>query len=638
MKYPIVQYTSNERGSTSSFRGLNRTPKGTPGEWKDMDNIDCESYPCLSPRRKHSESLPLSLDGSVTGKICCSAEPINDSEEYSGFTGVLICDNCVGADGEALVKNFVFVCNGKVIHVGPEPTSKSDTVPDRTALWIYDIETDGVTADEITEFNNNLDRVIWTVAAAGTRYAVNGYDPVLKRGKYFVYNTKKLIDKDSYTSTELERTVVPSTEQVTYSKLDFYNDTSNDECVCVIKNRDEDNKLSDRFSEGDYLQISGTDYNDTHPYAEYGYNKKYAVVKEIVESSMDDGSMYMEEMYYYVVLPNGKFAQNTRLTNQTATIGIFVPPMKHIGVFGRRIWGVNPEEDSVYASVFDTPFKLINTDAQLDNAMSWQTELGTADKVVGVVPAASEMLVMKSNSLMRITGTNASNFNVAGVYKNCGCIDIESCVEASGTVYYLGKNGFYAYSGAQPTMISDALNCRYSSAVCTTDGIKYYASAVRSDTGGHEFLVYHIRSGTWYKWTNTPQPCGFFHIGVDTYAAYNQENSGAVISLCTKQEAERWQCESVMHFESTNASKGVNELWIRAEIKAPTDVYTRVNGGEWISHKELKPQGRIFCYKIPVRLNPGDFWQYKLVSSDAAIVYNIERIYDEGGGRHYVYN
>lgn len=399
-------------------------------------------------------------------------------------------------------------------------------------------------------------------------------------------------------------------------------------------NRDKDNKLSDRFCEGDYLWIKGSRWNDTNPYGEYGTLKKYAVVKEFEEFSMNDGSSYRENMYYYVAYPDGKLASNTKLTYQTVTLGVFVPPMKHIAVFGRRIWGVNPEEDSVYASVFDTPFKLINTDAQLDNSMSWQTVIGTADTGEGVVGAASEVLVMKRNSLIRMNGTSASTFAMTGIFNNCGCIDIKSCAEAAGTVYYLGRNGFYAYDGSQPKIISNKLNCSYSSAVGYSDGVKYYASAIRADNNEHEFLVYNISRGIWLKWSDTPPVKDFFRVGGSVFAAYN-EDEGYVVELCGGNEAQEWFCESVNHYEDSNRFKGVNELWIRGDIKENVKVYTSVNGGEMKEHKELAPKGRMYMYKIPVRLSPGDFWRYRLEGRGECVIANIERVYEEGGARYY---
>ncbi len=326
---------------------------------------------------------------------------------------------------------------------------------------------------------------------------INGYDSVLKRGKYFVFEPEKEIKKknEEEKKSNNKSWVIPSDDQLSYTGLTFgyttaavygYEEYTN---INYIESTDYD--FTGIFNEGDYLLISGanlpTDSNsaerlknlNVYPYddAKLPTLVKYAVVRDVVQLSNAKGS----RIYYYATTSSGKFktiinpynSDKRKIENVTAELGIFIPPMSHICAYGSRVWGVRPDEDRVYASVFDTPFKLMNTDAQLSTAMSWQTVIGTPDEAVGVFPAASEMLVMKKNSLIRISGTSASSFTISGIFSNCGCIDIRSCAEAAGTVYYLGYNGFYAYDGSQPQIISSKLNCKDSSAVGFTDGNQY---------------------------------------------------------------------------------------------------------------------------------------------------------------------
>lgn len=649
MKYPITAYRSNEQGSTSTFRGLNRTDKGNAGEWLNENDLDTEHYPCLAPRMKHGASLPLNTAGTLNGKICACAESIKDDGEYKGFTGVLLYNGCIDDNGDTIT-NFCFAYNGEIRHIGAESTSGYH-VPERTALWIYDTDFDDITTEELEAFSAEIERVVWSIAMIGGRYVINGFDPVLKRGRYFVFDPRIVYDS---INKEKERLVVQSGIQAKCTELSFGRTTalergySEYKYINYIQSNNENVDFSEVFCEGDYLLISDVTNSrgdsapafekyQTYPYRKSGRLIKYAVIREIEKHYGSSGDFMYQRIYYYATTPSGKFVESEYRSGMNATLGTFVPPMQHISSFGRRIWGVDPEEDAVYSSVFDTPFKLMNTDAQLDASMSWQAIIGTPDTAVGVFPAVSEMLVMKRNTLARITGTNGTNFAVAGVYSNCGCIDIRSCAEAAGTVIYLGYNGFYAYTGAQPEIISKNLNCRYKSASGFTDGMKYYASAIRADTDAHEFLVYDLDSGVWHKWSNTPITITGIRIGDNMYIAYNSGNEGHMLKLCGGNEAQPWECESVIHFEGTNTQKAVNELWIRGETESDISVYTSVNGGDWKEHKLLVPKGRIFMYKIPVRLLPGDFWQYKLGSAGQTVIHNIERIYEEGGGRHYAH-
>ena len=650
MQYPIIQHSANERTSTSVFKGLNRTYSGYSGEWADCDNLDTVNYPCLSPRKKHGEVLGLNHDNTLHGKICACAELIKDDGKYNGFTGVILSNDCADEDGNKL-KNFCFVYNGEVRLVGEETADYMNNLPDRTALWIYDTQRDDVTETDIAAFNEDMDRIVWTVAAVGGRYVINGFDPVLKRGRYFVFDSSKLYDT---INREKIRLVVPADTQASYTDVDFgriklaTGSTGLNNYINFMETNKESQDFAKYFSEGDYLLINNVRKNDgsqmsylekyqTYPYRKNGSNIRYAVIQSIETEYYSDGEFKCHRLYYYATNPSGKFVTMSARDNLQVQLGIFVPPMLHISVTGRRIWGVDADEDKIYASVFDTPFKLMNTDRELDNSMSWQSSLGTADTVVGVFPAVSEMLAMKKNSVIRINGTAASSFMITGIFRNCGCIDINSCAEASGIVYYLGYNGFYAYDGAQPHIISNKLNCRYSSAVGFSDGMKYYASAVRKDNGEHEFLVYDIRVGIWLKWSKTPLVRGFMSIGNAVYICWNENDEGHVMQLCGGDEAEDWSCESVRNFEGANSFKAVNELWLRCITENGIRVFTSVNDSEMREHKELVPKDRLFLYKIPVRLMPGDFWSYRIEGSGNALIQNIERVYEEGGGRHYAH-
>lgn len=650
MHYPIVQHAANERASTSVFKGLNRTYSGNSGEWTDCDNLDTLNYPCLVPRKKHGEVLGLNSDNTLHGKICACAELLKDDGKYNGFTGVILSDDCTDADGNKL-KNFCFVYNGEIRLIGEEKAGYTSSLPNRTALWIYNTERDDVTEEDIAAFNENMERIIWTVAAVGVRYVINGFDPILKRGRYFVFDSSESYDT---LNKEKVRLVVPADAQASYTGVRFgrtkyaAGGVSVSSYINFMETEKKSQDFADYFSEGDYLLINNVLRSDgsqpnileeyqTYPYRKSGNNIRYAVIHSIETEYYESGSFKCHRMYYYTVTPSGKFVTMDTQSNLQVQLGIFVPPMQHIAVMGRRIWGVDADEDKIYASVFDTPFKLMNTDRELDNAMSWQISPGTADTAVGVFPAVSELLAMKKNSVIRINGTAASSFMITGIFKNCGCIDINSCAEASGTVYYLGYNGFYSYDGAQPELISNKLNCRYSSAIAYSDGMKYYASAVRADNGEHEFLVYDIRLKIWLKWSKTPAARGFMRIGDAVYICWNENDEGHIMQLCGGNEFEDWSCESVRNFEDANTFKAVNELWFRCKAENGIRVFTSVNDSAMKEHKELVPKDRLFIYKIPVRFLSGDYWSYRIEGSGNAVVQNIERVYEEGGGRHYAH-
>lgn len=632
MRYPRVQYGSGRNSAVGQFSGLNRTERAYPGEWADALDLDTEHYPCIAPRRSDSAALSISYADSEGDTIpsdaviaACATPPrdVMNPDTYHGFTGVIRCS----LEG---TQNYYFSYKGVIQKTGTQNGGPGDS----GELWVYN-DTDGLSDEELAAFD--ITRIEWTIVNLGARYVINGFDPVLRRGRYYTFDpgadAPALVSSAAQSLVSNARLYRTSAVRRGYSEYSYVNTITSDSF-----------DFSAVFSEGDYLMIkvlasSNVDESyfsryETHPYITSGTLTKYAVIREVVTEYNDSGSIKSSVIYYYTTRPTGKHNSNSsEMRGARLMLGTFVPPMAHIASFGTRIWGVDPDEDRIYASVFDTPHKLMNTDAQLDVSMSWSTVLGGFDSAKGVIGAGSELLVLKSGSLVRINGASAASFGITGIFRSCGCLDIHSAAEIGGIVIYLGSDGFYAYDGSRPMLISEELACRYTGAAAFGRGMKYYANAVRADNGETEFLVYDLRRGIWHKWSGLDNFSGAFVQGSGIYAALGSR----VAQMCCSDEVTSWSCVSPPHYESENRFKGVNELWIRARIDEGTiiRVYTSVNGGGWKEHKTLEPKGRVFLYKLPVRLHECDFWQYKLVGTGGAVILNIERVYDEGGGRHY---
>lgn len=102
---------------------------------------------------------------------------------------------------------------------------------------------------------------------------------------------------------------------------------------------------------------------------------------------------------------------------------------------------------------------------------------------------------------------------------------------------------------------------------------------------------------------------------------------------CGTEAPSEWECQSVVLYEDIFDNKGVNEIWIRADIAdgAKVTVYTKINGDtEWKEHDTLTAQG-LKVYRVPVRFNRDEYFQYRLKGEGEAVIYNIEYIVNTGG-------
>jgi hypothetical protein len=292
---------------------------------------------------------------------------------------------------------------------------------------------------------------------------------------------------------------------------------------------------------------------------------------------------------------------------------------------------------------------MINTDAQLSTAGSVELPLDGVARLTGIAALNSELIVFSSDMLYRVASTG-TGFSALGRFGHCGCIDGRSVAEIGGVLYYLGRHGFMEYNGSYPTVISQKLNTRYESAIGLTDGVKYYVSAKIADTERTEYLVYDPRYKIWHKRDERAFESGYNADG-KLYVLRSEESASLdgvtenLPNLITRAyivgggDLLSWECTSGELIESTLDFKGINELWIMANIPVGghIKVYTSVNGEEMAHRITLSGKGRTSIYKVPVRLSAGDFWKYKLEGSAGSAVLRMERKFNTEGRRHYVY-
>lgn len=385
--------------------------------------------------------------------------------------------------------------------------------------------------------------------------------------------------------------------------------------------KDTNFKWEKYFNIGDSVFISGfsKDTNNTVDIdSRYTNVDEMKAVSCIVEKT-DGGKLYIQ-MY-------NRDGKALTLTSETAdiTVKIKIPTMNHVCVHNNRLWATNPNGEYIYASKLGDPFNF-NTFQGLAND-SFYAEIGTNGGFCGIVSFRDNLVAFKKDYIHHIYGDKPSNFTIPKQLIGCGCIDIRSAVEVNSVLYFLGYNGFYAYTGGQPTLISKPLNARYGAAVGMTDGIKYIVSAKRQGLAQTELLVYDARYNLWHK-EDSFSAVGYFRYHNDLYIADKSH-----VYRCDTEAPAEWECQSVVLYEDIFDNKGVNEIWIRADIAdgAKVTVYTKINGDtEWKEHDTLTAQG-LKVYRVPVRFNRDEYFQYRLKGEGEAVIYNIEYIVNTGG-------
>ena len=579
MQVPLINAGANNKMVASVFYGLNRTEKGRNGEFLDMENMSSLRYPCLSPRKPRSVAA---TQNNIRAVIAPKYKA--DKTEITEFTGVL-------ADGGVL--KFYYNNINKAFEGNAE-------IPDTCLVTLCD-------------FNGKI--IICAYDENDDKSYMYYYD-------YTATETGEVCNMETGVNKEADCTAVSKGDPETDAEVDNYIQKSG-------------TKWSDYFAVGDSIMISGfeDDKNNTVSLdSKFQTADKTRPISCIVTEVDDDKGRLHFQMYNYaherLVLTKNNGAVS--IGNDGLTVKKPIPTMNHICVHNNRLWGTNPNGEYIYASKLGDCMNFMSFQGLAND--SYYAEIGTKGGFMGIVSYRDNLVAFKRDYIHHVYGDKPANFTIPKQLQDCGCIDIKSAVEVNSVLYFLGYNGFYAYTGGQPTIISEPLDMTYVSAAAMTDGIRYIASAKRRDNEEYELLAYDPRYGLWHK-EDDFKAVGSFRWHNDLYMA--DENQ---VLRCggTGGGKVKWSAESVMLHESIFDDKGVNEIWIRARIDEDADidahitVSTSVNGGEWTEHSTLKPQG-LKVYRVPVRFKKDEYFQYKLEGKGQAVIHDIEYIAYTGG-------
>ena len=198
-------------------------------------------------------------------------------------------------------------------------------------------------------------------------------------------------------------------------------------------------------------------------------------------------------------------------------------------------------------------------------------------------------------------------------------------------LYYLGYNGFYAYAGGQPIIISDKLARSYKSACAWTDGIKYYVSATDTD-GSTELLVYDTRYNIWLSQGDIPA-VGYFRWHNETYVA-----SGDGVYNISRGDYVEWSVTTARLDEGVIDKKSAFDIFVYAELDAGSEmtVSVQTEEGFWRECRRVQYSG-LKAVRIPVRFVQGDYYKIKISGRGKTVIHGLERAAATGGRRYGVY-
>ena len=566
MKYDKTIAAKSAKVSYKGFLGINRRIRTEGGEFYDMENMSHREYPCIRSERgykKQEISLP---ENAVINKLIL---PRRLSGDITGFSGIATYkkDNSSAC---AVFVNNEQKCSLKSFTDAVDYNGSIFALPDFYG-YVYAVNSDN-TSDTLI----NSSGYLWKM------YCTN------------VYNSN---NASNYTT-----------------KL----------TLCEISTYWYNSVFCKQFAIGDNIRVDGLeDYmepcNTIYPETSVDYSNISSPVSIIIKSYTYSGDVYTGVLTITVELRNVKgqvipWPYSTEGTNyaQYGTIRKYLPKVTYGCVAHNRVWCTSQNGEEIFASALGKPleyyeFNGISTD-------SWNVSVGTPGKFTGIATWQTRVVAFKEEYVHVIFGSTPKDFSMERTY-GIGCIDRQSIANAGDMLIWLSYDGFYAYGGGKPERISDKLNTKYVSAVSFSDGICYYARCEK-ENGEKEFLVFDTEKGLWSKLSDIDIVTGDFYKGRMYFCTKD--------SMYTMKEGEfgDFCLESPELSFETFDDKSLIYINIRCKINHGfINLYTSVNGGQWVSHKGISKTGK---HRLPIRYSSGDILRFKIEGSGDVTITDLE--------------
>lgn len=186
-------------------------------------------------------------------------------------------------------------------------------------------------------------------------------------------------------------------------------------------------------------------------------NADYNATKIITELGTD-----------YIVVTGALSASFTQASGLTFKRS--VPDFDYVCEYNNRLWGCSSANHEIYASKLGDPFNWncfegISTD-------SYVMTVGSDGDFTGCIAHMGYVIFFKEQYIHVMYGDKPSNYSLntkqlPGVREGCH----RTLQIINETLYYVGRNGVYAYNGAVPTSISDKLTKEFTTEISAASAV-----------------------------------------------------------------------------------------------------------------------------------------------------------------------
>ncbi len=307
------------------------------------------------------------------------------------------------------------------------------------------------------------------------------------------------------------------------------------------------------------------------------------------------------------------------VTHNAIRVSHDYPDLDYICAKDNRLWGFCNKTQTIYASALGLPMEFNDFDyANHGDLASYAVAVGSAGDVTAITAYSGAVLLWKENKLYKVLGNNPSEYayyeyDVSGVQQGCHA----SQTVINEVLYFLGREGVYAYTGSVPQLVSTNLGTRrFSGGVAGTDGRRYYISMRDDDSGEWGLYCYDTLRGLWLREDDT-EAAGFARLGKRLYMQSRSDNILYEIDG-GGDERVKWSAEFAAFDETTLHRKRYTRIALRLELGEGTEAKVEIkeDNGLWRALRDVNGTSRgtasvpispIRCDRLHVRISGEGF-------------------------------
>lgn len=455
MYLPVIQGQNPEAKKIDVFGGLNRSFMAQDNEFSDMENMTGEDFPHLSVRQQRKAIENFTEDGESLDLII---EDYNRQDAYDKGTGIRIYD-----------KTFDYYERGEKVEVQQKAEiNNGPSLPihnDIRGLVRFGNNVICYPRPEVLNIPSNETRqCICLGCFSGDK--VFGESPLQ-------YNTFTFSKSDSIYEINVYRGRYGIEESYRY----LYYDLKKGDRIKLIECRKRD----------DVLTPTGYDFGDAFFVVEdAGEDSNFNFVWCKMRGYRKDGTKLEDDINYEIV----GYDNN----NRTVLIVKVLVDANLLAVHQNRLWGTDTLGTSLYCSNA-TDFY----DWNIDGTAAGGGYLDVPENTpwTAICEYGGYLYAFKANRLYKVMGSNSLDYSIIQLC-DIGCTNHEAVAVCDSVLYFLSRDGVYAFTGSQPVLVSEALPGEYKSGHFAGRGQKLYASVEHID-GRKEFLVYDTGKRLWHK-------------------------------------------------------------------------------------------------------------------------------------------